>query len=184
MDCSLLGSSIHGIHQARILEWASISFSRGSSRPRDWTRVSCLAGEFFTPEPPGKLCILLTCGLWRIYRHASQPSPCSLLSSSLAQVSVEPRPVFSAINGKEGCGEMAVLRVGSVGSRVTPNGRLSKKSAIRWQWRISSCYWTLRIMALERVFFVDKQTRLSYGYLREALVLQKTRHHSQGLSLC
>ena len=35
MDCSQLGSSVHGILQARILEWVAISFSRGSSQPRD-----------------------------------------------------------------------------------------------------------------------------------------------------
>ena len=40
MDCSLPGSSLHGILQARVLEWVSISFSRGSSQPRDLTRVS------------------------------------------------------------------------------------------------------------------------------------------------
>ena len=38
-DCSLPGSSVHGIFQARVLEWIAISFSRGSSRPRDRTRV-------------------------------------------------------------------------------------------------------------------------------------------------
>ena len=49
MDCSLPGSSVHGILQARILlEWVAISFSRGSSWPRNWTRVSCIAGRFFT----------------------------------------------------------------------------------------------------------------------------------------
>ena len=48
MDCSLPGSSIHRILQARILEWVAISFSRGSSWPRDRTRVSCIAGRFFT----------------------------------------------------------------------------------------------------------------------------------------
>ena len=47
MDCSLPGSSIHGILQARILEWVAISFSRGSSRPRDWTQVSRIAGRHF-----------------------------------------------------------------------------------------------------------------------------------------
>ena len=47
MDCNLPGSSIHGILQARILEWVAISFSRGSSRPRDWTQVSRLAGRRF-----------------------------------------------------------------------------------------------------------------------------------------
>ena len=48
MDCSLPGSSVHGILQARILEWVAISFSRGSSWPRDRSRVSCVAGGFFT----------------------------------------------------------------------------------------------------------------------------------------
>ena len=44
----LPGSPVPGILQARILEWFSISFSKGSSRPRDWTQVSCIAGRFFT----------------------------------------------------------------------------------------------------------------------------------------
>ena len=41
LGCSLPGSSVHGILQARILEWVAMPSSRGSSRPRDWTRVSC-----------------------------------------------------------------------------------------------------------------------------------------------
>ena len=48
MDYSLPGSSVHGILQARILEWVAIHFSRGSSQPKDWTQVSCIAGRFFT----------------------------------------------------------------------------------------------------------------------------------------
>jgi len=48
MDCSPPGSSIHGIFQARILEWFAISFSRKISPPRDWTQVSCTAGKFST----------------------------------------------------------------------------------------------------------------------------------------
>ena len=48
MDWGLPGSSVHGILQARILEWVAISFSRGSSRPRDGTQVSCIAGRLFT----------------------------------------------------------------------------------------------------------------------------------------
>ena len=48
MNGSLPGSAIHGIFQARILDWAAISFSRGSSQPRDRTPVSCIAGRFFT----------------------------------------------------------------------------------------------------------------------------------------
>ena len=45
---------VHGISQARILDGVSISFSRGSSQPRDRTLVSCIAGRFFTTQPPGK----------------------------------------------------------------------------------------------------------------------------------
>ena len=47
VDCSLPGSSVHGILQARILEWVAISFSRASSQPRDRTRVSCVGGRCF-----------------------------------------------------------------------------------------------------------------------------------------
>ena len=57
MDCSLSGSSVYGIFQARVLEWIAISFSRGSSRPRNQTQVSCIAGRCFTiwatREAPG-----------------------------------------------------------------------------------------------------------------------------------
>ena len=57
MNHGLPGSSVHGILQARILEWVAVSYSRGSSQPRGQTHVSCvscIAGGFFTPEPPGK----------------------------------------------------------------------------------------------------------------------------------
>ena len=47
VDCSPPSSSVHGILQARILEWVAISFSRGSSRPRDQTQVSHIAGRRF-----------------------------------------------------------------------------------------------------------------------------------------
>ena len=48
IDCSPLGVSVHGVLQARILEWVAISFSRGSSWPRDRTQVSCIIGRIFT----------------------------------------------------------------------------------------------------------------------------------------
>ena len=57
MDCSLPGSSVHGILQARILEWAIISYFRGSSWPwdRTWVSfVSYISGRFFTTGPPRK----------------------------------------------------------------------------------------------------------------------------------
>ena len=58
MDCSSPGSSIHGILQARILEWIAISFSRGSSQPRDqnftFLGFPSSAGRFFTSVSPRK----------------------------------------------------------------------------------------------------------------------------------
>ena len=46
--CSPPGSCVHGIFQARLLEWVAIPFSRGSFLPRDQTQVSCIAGRFFS----------------------------------------------------------------------------------------------------------------------------------------
>ena len=54
MDCSLPGSSIQGILQARILEWVAIPFSRGTFWPRNWTGVSCIAGDSLPAELRGE----------------------------------------------------------------------------------------------------------------------------------
>jgi len=57
MDRTLPGSSVHGILQARILEWVAMPSSRGSFQPRDPTHISygsCTTGGFFTAEPPGR----------------------------------------------------------------------------------------------------------------------------------
>ena len=48
MDCSPPGSSVHGILQARVLEWVAISSSRGSSQPSNWTQISHISGRLFT----------------------------------------------------------------------------------------------------------------------------------------
>ena len=71
MDCSLAGSSVHGILQGRKLEWLAISFSRGSSWPRDWTWVSCIAGRFFyhlshQGSPPS---FLQGAGKWNTWKY-------------------------------------------------------------------------------------------------------------------
>ena len=51
MDCNLPGSSVHRIFLTRILKWVAISFSRGSSWPRDWNWVSYIAGRLPTKPP-------------------------------------------------------------------------------------------------------------------------------------
>ena len=53
MGSSPPGSSVHGTLQARVLEWVAMPSSRGSSRPRDSTYDSGIAGVFFTAEPLG-----------------------------------------------------------------------------------------------------------------------------------
>ena len=64
MDCSLPGSSAHGLFQARVLQWLAISFSRDLLNPEIETRSPALAGRFFRSAPPGKplfciLCVLI-----------------------------------------------------------------------------------------------------------------------------
>ena len=62
IDCSPPGSSVHGIFQVRILDWVAISYSRGSSQPRDQTHiscVSCIGRQILYYPPPGKLTGLL-----------------------------------------------------------------------------------------------------------------------------
>ena len=72
MECSLPCSSIHGIFQARVLEWIAISFSRGSSGPRDWTWVSHITGRHFTIWATREACsethyqIIMLC-LWNYH---------------------------------------------------------------------------------------------------------------------
>ena len=72
MDCALPGSSVHGISQARMLEWVAISFFRESSQPRDWTWVSCIisciADRIFTAELPGKTIIKMSRGKFQHHK--------------------------------------------------------------------------------------------------------------------
>ena len=76
MDSSPPGSSVHRTLQARILQWVALSFSRGSSPPRNRTSVSCIAGGFFIAEPAGNQS-LVSRGMqvkttWNITIHLSE----------------------------------------------------------------------------------------------------------------
>ena len=55
MNCGSLGSSVHGILQARAVEWGALPCSRGSSRSRDRTCTSCITGGFFNPRATGEV---------------------------------------------------------------------------------------------------------------------------------
>ena len=65
MDCSLTSFSVHGNLQARILEWVAMSFPRRSSWPRNQTRVSCIAGRFFTDWAMRELLCVIILVTWR-----------------------------------------------------------------------------------------------------------------------
>ena len=75
VDFSPPGSSVHGILQAGALEWAAILFSRGSSWPRDWTQVSCIAGVLFTTEPPEIYKLIFCHPLLHPIWHPQDPFP-------------------------------------------------------------------------------------------------------------
>ena len=76
IDWSPPGSSVHGILQTRILEWVATPFFRGSSQPRDHTRISCqvccIAGGFVSAEPPGKPLFTLW-GAAKLFSAATSP---------------------------------------------------------------------------------------------------------------
>ena len=101
-DCSLPGSSVHGILQAWLLAWGAIPFSRRSSWPRDWTQVVRTAGGFFTIwATRDTLCMTLTkCTPWPEDRNvvaiiALGLGVCSLLSCCTPG-NTEPSLVFPA----------------------------------------------------------------------------------------
>ena len=70
MDCNPPGSSVHGIFQARILEWVAIPFFSGSSQTKDQTQVSSLQADSLPPEPPGKsLSCEFSCKYWNLHQE-------------------------------------------------------------------------------------------------------------------
>ena len=77
LDCSSPGSSVHGIFQARILEWVAISLFRGSSQTRDWTHVSCT--DRWILHPWAKLAVF-----WLFFKaFVLRGISCSVLSSTM-----------------------------------------------------------------------------------------------------
>ena len=82
INCSLLGSSVHGILQARIPEWAAISFSRGTSQPRNWTQVSHMVGRCITDWTTQKAPLALRSFPKIDIFHSNQPQPCPQQASS------------------------------------------------------------------------------------------------------
>ena len=82
MGCSLPRSTVHGLFQARVLEWAALSFSRGSSRPRDRTQVSRTAGRRFTVWASRGLLVL------SVYQQLTHPG-----AANSVAYEASPRPL-------------------------------------------------------------------------------------------
>ena len=100
MDCRPPGFSVKWIFQERILEWITISFSRGSFQPNNPTHMSCLsfiAGGFFTIEPPGKLVKIIISKMG--FLISSQKTSFSTLF--IADLSIKQCHFFSNWSGKE-----------------------------------------------------------------------------------
>ena len=137
MDCSPPGPSVDGIHQARILEWIAIPFSRGSSWPRDWFQVSCIAGRFFTIEPLGKLVPLL----FRNHKFVSYVL-CFQYSGHL---------MWRADSLEK------TLMLGGIGGRRRRGWQLASLTRWTWVWVNSGSWWwtgrpgVLRFMGSQRV---------------------------------
>ena len=74
MDCSSPGSYVHGIFQARILEWVAISYSKGSSQPREWSQVSHIAGRFFTVWTTREALFIVFVDLELLFQNKEQQS--------------------------------------------------------------------------------------------------------------
>ena len=83
MDCSLSGSSVHGVFRARVLEWIDISFSRRSSWPRNRTWVSRIAGRRFTVWATREAHVGWLVAIQERCAVLKSPSSCSLFRSSL-----------------------------------------------------------------------------------------------------
>ena len=100
VDCSLSGSSVHGIFQARVLEWIAISFSWGSSRPRNRTQVSCIAGreahlrifplKYDSHQPPTRELYFPSFYWRRLCGSASSLDLHKVSSSSVAELHAKP----------------------------------------------------------------------------------------------
>ena len=99
--CDPMDYTVHGILQARILEWVAIPFSRGFSRPWDRTCVSFIAARFFSTEPPGKPSVVSS-------RQKSESESSSVVSDSLW-----PRGLYSPWNPpgqNTGVGSISLLQ--------------------------------------------------------------------------
>ena len=116
MFCSPSGSSVHGVLQARILEWVAIPFSRESSWPRDQTQISCIPGKFFT--------------VW-----AHQGSPACKLNSLTCQTFANPLNTIFQMNNKKPNSKISSDPM-DVGNLISGSSTFSKSSFNIWKFMV------------------------------------------------
>ena len=122
MNCSLPGSSVHGILQARTLEWVAISYSRGSSQPMDQTHVSCIScigrqilyhcATWEAPQGSHSYCLLSVILLSPLAIPSSYPTPSSLFTNVahlLTHTEAHPYSVLRSL--------VSLYKTGSLSSR-------------------------------------------------------------------
>ena len=120
MDCSPPGSSVFGILQARILEWVAFPFSRGSSWPRDWTRISCVEGKFCT------IWATREASLWHICFPTSGMSSTHLIGLTTFSYpsALSPQRSLSSLSSSHRCptswAKLGILSPASRGSLIIP----------------------------------------------------------------
>ena len=117
MDCSLSVSPVHGIFQARILEWDAISFSRGSAPPMDQTGAfpasPALAGGSFTTEPPGKTGKTKDGARIQLHCHPSSYTVCRIILD-------DPCWTFHALVNEIESFEIEINQTHGIQGRLTP----------------------------------------------------------------
>ena len=135
MDCNPSGSSVHGILQARILEWVAFPFSRGSSWPRGWTQVSRIVSRLFTVWATREAPTPAECPIIQAWHHLRGDIASDPLSQGLSPTRPSPPPT-SDINPKSRCqlvidlgfqqsppGIQLICQNDSQNSEKQPNGR-------------------------------------------------------------
>ena len=128
MDCSPPGSSVHGISQARKLDWIAISFSRGSSHPGIEPASHTLAGRFFIPEPPGKPLPVNSFG-FSMHTIVSSVDPDSLFFPNSCALWVEIEIPLGTFSGSEGAA--LFLHLGELAFQLVKQER-NTWEGIRW----------------------------------------------------
>ena len=137
MNCSPQDSTVCGILQARILEWVAIPFSRGSSQPRDQTWSSCIAGGFFTTEPPASRHTISSFsmhGPGSTHDFALLPTPAAIFFPPLLSLELQTHPT-AQMKPSSSRSSLFTLSSGS------PSGLRARAPSRGSSWNISEAGW-------------------------------------------